>query len=159
MIRIGTAFDAHRLVPDRPLILGGITIPHHKGLLGHSDADVLAHVIMDAILGALALGSIGDFFPDTDPQFEGADSMQLLTQVQHTMADQGFSIVNMDTTIVAQSPKLAPYILDIRNSIATCMGVSLGQVSVKATTTERMGYEGTEEGISAHAAVLLSLTP
>ena len=156
MIRIGTAYDAHRLVEDRALILGGVEIPYEKGLLGHSDADVLVHVIMDAMLGALALGSIGDFFPDTDEKYKDSDSMVLLDEIIRVMTSKGYSISNIDSTIVAQAPKLAPHITEIRRSIADRIGLDIDLVSVKATTTEKMGFEGSGEGISAHAAVLLS---
>ncbi len=156
MIRIGTAYDAHRLVAGRLLILGGVEIPYEKGLLGHSDADVLVHVIMDAILGALALGSIGDFFPDTDEKYKDSDSMVLLDEIIRVMTNKGYSISNIDSTIVAQAPKLAPHITEIRRSIADRIGLDIDLVSVKATTTENMGFEGSGEGISAHAAVLLS---
>lgn len=154
-MRIGHGYDAHCLVPDRPLILGGIEVPHEKGLLGHSDADVLTHVVMDAILGALALGSIGHHFPDTDPAYAGASSMTLLAYVVKLMKSHGYRLGNLDSVVVAQSPKLNPYILQMREALATLLEVPLNRVSVKATTTERMGFEGRKEGMSAHAIVLL----
>ena len=153
--RIGFGYDAHRFVDDRPLILGGQNIPYEKGLLGHSDADVLAHVIMDALLGALALGSIGDHFPDTDPKFKDSNSMVLLRRVMDMVDERGYVIGNIDSVIVAQAPKLQPYILKIRQSIAECLAIDLDQVGVKATTTERMGPEGRLEGMSAYATVLV----
>ncbi len=154
--RIGYGYDAHRFSASRPLILGGVHIDYKLGLLGHSDADVLAHVIMDALLGALALGSIGDHFPDSDPAYKGADSMELLNHVRGMIYERGYQICNIDTVIVAQSPKLQPYITDIQRSVSTCLGIEASQVSIKATTTEKMGPEGRMEGMSAHATVLLS---
>ena len=153
-IRVGLGYDVHAFSKERPLILAGVTIPHHQGLLGHSDADVLTHTIMDAILGALALGNIGDHFPDTDPKYKGADSMVLLDQVMLLVKDKGYCIQNIDSVIVAQAPKLAPYILQMREALATRMGLNIDQVSVKATTSERLGFEGREEGMSAQAVVL-----
>ena len=153
--RIGVGYDVHQLVKGRPLILGGVEIPFDKGLLGHSDADVLTHTIMDAILGALALGSIGDHFPDTDPMYKDADSIKLLTHVMDLIYKKGYQIGNVDSVIVAQSPKLSPYILDIRNRLALAMNCDVSQVSVKATTTEQLGPEGRGEGMSSHAVVLL----
>ena len=153
--RIGFGYDAHRFADDRSLILGGQKIPYEKGLLGHSDADVLAHVIMDALLGALALGSIGDHFPDTDPKFKDSNSMVLLRKVMDMVVERGYVIGNIDSVVVAQAPKLQPYILKIRQSIAKCLAIELDQVGVKATTTERMGPEGRLEGMSAHATVLV----
>jgi len=154
-LRIGNGYDVHQLVNDRPLILGGVTIPHNKGLLGHSDADVLTHTIMDALLGALALGSIGDHFPDTDTAYKNANSMRLLDHVLQLISQKGFSIINIDTVVVAQEPKLKPYIEAIRQSLATALGLPLDRVSVKATTTEKLGFEGRKEGISCHGVVLL----
>ncbi len=154
-MRIGHGFDVHQLVPDRPLILGGVTIPHPVGLLGHSDADVLTHAIMDALLGALALGNIGDHFPDTDPQFLNADSMVLLDHVVTLVAESGYVLGNLDATVVAQAPKLKPFIPEIRESLARRLQAPLDRISVKATTTEHLGFEGRKEGISAHAVVLL----
>lgn len=154
-MRIGNGYDAHQLVSGRPLILGGITIPFDRGLLGHSDADVLIHAIMDALLGALALGSIGDHFPDTDPAFKGISSIKLLAHVQALLQQHGWKIENIDSIVVAQVPKLKPYILSMRETMAACLKITPEQLSVKATTTEHMGFEGREEGISAHAVVLL----
>ncbi|NQY73882.1 MAG: 2-C-methyl-D-erythritol 2,4-cyclodiphosphate synthase [Candidatus Margulisbacteria bacterium] len=155
-MRIGIGFDAHQLVEGRSLILGGVTIPHKKGLLGHSDADVLTHTIMDALLGALALGSIGDFFPDTDSKYKDISSLTLLDTVTDTIKSKGYCIANIDSVIVAQKPKLQPYITDIRQTLAHRMNINIDQVGVKATTTEKLGYEGEELGISAKAVVLLN---
>jgi 2-C-methyl-D-erythritol 2,4-cyclodiphosphate synthase len=155
VVRIGHGFDVHKLVPGRPLILGGVAIPHDKGLLGHSDADVLTHAIMDGLLGALALGNIGDHFPDTDATFKDADSMKLLINVWEMIAARGYTLGNLDAVIAAQKPKLSPFIEAMRTSIAEALSANLDQVSIKATTTETLGFEGREEGISAHAVVLL----
>ncbi len=155
MMRIGYGFDVHRLVPGRPLILCGVKIGHTMGLLGHSDADAAAHALMDALLGALALGDIGMMFPDNDPAYAGADSMALLRRVLERPEFAEWRIANADITIAAQQPKLAPYRDRMRASLAAGMGIDITQVSVKATTTEKLGYEGREEGISAVAAVLL----
>ena len=155
-IRIGMAYDVHPFKEDRPLILGGVTIPHHRGLMGHSDADALTHAIMDALLGALSLGTIGDFFPDTDPRFKDADSLILLDEVMRHIHDHGYEIGNIDTMIVCEAPKLAPYVLQIRESLATRMGISLNQMSVKPTRSEKMGFIGREEGLAAHAVVVLN---
>ncbi|MDA1354039.1 MAG: 2-C-methyl-D-erythritol 2,4-cyclodiphosphate synthase [bacterium] len=155
-MRIGLGYDVHALVEGRPLILGGVTVPHEKGLLGHSDADVLTHTIMDALLGALALGTIGDFFPDTDPKYKDADSMVLLDEVWRVVQDKGYAIGNIDAVIVAQRPKLAPHMDVIRQSLADRLGIDVGRVSVKATTSERLGFEGREEGMSCQAIVLLN---
>lgn len=154
-MRIGMGVDAHRLVEGRPLILGGIAIPHHKGLLGHSDADVLTHVIIDAIIGALCLGSIGVLFPDTDPQYKGISSLKLLSFVVEKMKMAGYRIGNVDTVVVAQEPKLKSHMEAMRTSLAKVLEASPTDVSVKATTTETLGFEGRQEGISAHAVVLL----
>lgn len=154
-IRIGHGYDVHRLVEDRKLILGGVDIPHTKGLLGHSDADVLAHAISDALLGALALGDIGKHFPDTDPRYAGADSLKLLRAVVELIHARGYVIGNVDATILAQKPKLAPHIDTMRKNLAAVMDVTVEQVSVKATTEERLGFTGAEEGIAAHAVCLL----
>lgn len=154
-MRIGFGYDVHRLVEGRKLILGGVEIPHTVGLLGHSDADVLTHAIMDAMLGALALGDIGKHFPDTDPQYKGADSMELLRKVVAICHEHGYKLGNLDTTIAAQKPKLAPYIEEMRIYLAEALEGHLSQVSVKATTTETLGFEGREEGISATAVVLM----
>ena len=155
MLRIGQGYDVHRLVEERKLILGGVEIPWEKGLLGHSDADVLLHAVMDALLGAAAMGDIGKLFPDTDPRYAGADSRGLLREVCSRLADAGWSISNVDATVVAQRPKLAPYIPEMRAHMAEDMGVSPDQVSVKATTEEHLGFTGRGEGISAMAVALL----
>ncbi len=153
--RIGTGFDAHRLVEGRELWLGGVKVPYEKGLLGHSDADVALHALMDALLGAAAMGDIGKLFPDKDPQYKGISSVLLLKEVGKRLTDAGFAVGNVDVTIVCQAPKLAPYIPAMRDVIAAALGVTAEQVSVKATTTERMGYEGAGEGISAQAAAMV----
>ena len=155
MIRIGHGMDVHRLVEERKLILCGIEVPHHLGLLGHSDADVATHALMDAMLGALAMGDIGKLFPDTDERFRGADSIKLCQHVYSLIQERGFRLVNADVTIVAQKPKLRPYIDQMRKRLADAIGVDVEQISVKATTTEKMGFEGEERGISAHAVCLL----
>ena len=155
-MRIGNGYDVHRLVPDRKLILGGVEIPYEKGLLGHSDADVLIHAIMDALLGAAALGDIGKYFPDTDPDYKGADSMQLLARVRDMLADRAYYIENIDATIIAQRPKLAPYIETMVRNIASVLAISTGQVNVKATTEEGLGFTGEGLGIAASAVCLLS---
>ncbi|MEA4925125.1 MAG: 2-C-methyl-D-erythritol 2,4-cyclodiphosphate synthase [Syntrophomonadaceae bacterium] len=154
-MRIGMGYDVHRLAEDRRLILGGIAIPYTCGLLGHSDADVLVHAICDALLGAAALGDIGRHFPDSSAEFKDIDSMVLLQRVVQLLADQGFNIINVDSTIVAQNPKLAPYIPEMTANLARAMAIEINQVSVKATTTERLGFEGREEGISAQAVALI----
>ena len=154
-IRIGTGFDAHALVEGRPLVLGGVTIPHDRGLAGHSDADVLLHAIADALLGALALGDIGHFFPDTDPRWRGADSRDLLRRVMAHVAAHGYAIGNVDTTIIAEAPRLAPHVGAMRTNIADDLGCDVGRVSVKAKTTERLGFTGRGEGIAAEAVVLV----
>ncbi len=155
MMRIGHGYDVHKLVEGRDLILGGVKIPHRLGLLGHSDADVLLHAISDALLGALALGDIGKHFPDTDPAYKGADSMVLLAEVMKLVEREGYRLVNLDATILAQAPKLRPYIDEMRANIAKTLGADISQVSVKATTEEHLGFTGREEGISAHCVVLL----
>ncbi|MDE5862306.1 MAG: 2-C-methyl-D-erythritol 2,4-cyclodiphosphate synthase [Ruminococcus sp.] len=155
MLRIGHGYDVHRLVENRKLILGGVEIPHDKGLLGHSDADVLVHAVMDAMLGALALGDIGHLFPDTDETFKGADSMKLLCEVCRITAEKGYTVGNIDATVIAQSPKLAPYINSMRENIAEICNCNPEQVSVKATTEEKLGFTGEKLGISAHAVVLM----
>lgn len=155
MIRIGHGMDVHRLVEDRKLILCGVEVPHTLGLLGHSDADVATHALMDAMLGAAALGDIGKLFPDTDEQYRGADSVKLLEHVCEVLKSHGYTLVNADVTIVAQRPKLRPFIDQMRARLAEATGVSVDQISVKATTTERLGFEGEEKGISAHAVCLL----
>ena len=154
-MRIGHGYDVHRLVEGRKLMLGGVEIPYEKGLLGHSDADVLAHAVMDALLGAAALGDIGKLFPDKDPAYAGADSMKLLEQVVTVLREQGYQIGNIDSTIIAQQPKLAPYIPAMRQRIAEVCGIELGQISVKATTEEKLGFTGSGEGIAAHAVCLI----
>ncbi|MBQ9155589.1 MAG: 2-C-methyl-D-erythritol 2,4-cyclodiphosphate synthase [Eubacterium sp.] len=155
-MRIGSGYDVHRLVEDRKLILGGVEIPYEKGLLGHSDADVLVHAIMDALLGAAALGDIGQHFPDTDPAYKGADSMELLSHVRGLLEERGYFIENIDSTIIAQRPKLAPYIPIMKENIAGVLGISPGQVNVKATTEEGLGFTGEGLGMAASAVCLLS---
>lgn len=154
-MRIGHGYDVHRLVPGRKLILGGVEVPYELGLLGHSDADVLTHAVMDALLGAAALGDIGQLFPDNDPAYEGADSLLLLKRVAELLAQKGCAIGNVDATVLAQRPKLAPHISAMRKALAEAMGVPLDRVSVKATTEEGLGFTGAGEGIAAHAVVLL----
>ncbi len=156
MIRIGHGYDVHRLTENRALILGGVDIPFERGLDGHSDADVLVHAVMDCMLGALALGDIGKLFPDTDPEYKGADSIELLKIVTKRVADKGYRLSNLDCTVCAQRPKLSPYIDKMRESIALATGCDISQVSVKATTEERLGFTGEEKGISATAVCLLS---
>jgi len=153
--RIGNGYDIHRLVPERALILGGVHIPHTLGLLGHSDADVLTHAVMDALLGALALGDIGHYFPPDDPQWAGADSVMLLTQVRQLVAERGWRVANVDTVVVAERPKLKPHIPAMQARLAQALGVTPAQVGVKATTNEGLGPVGREEGIAAHAVALL----
>lgn len=157
-LKIGHGYDVHRLVEGRDLILGGIKIEHTKGLLGHSDADVLAHALMDALLGAMRAGDIGQLFPDTDPAYEGADSMVLLSQVMQLVRKEGFELLDCDCTVAAQVPKLLPHRNAMRNRMAEVMGVSPDKVGVKATTTEGLGFVGTQEGIAAWAVVLLGRT-
>lgn len=156
-MRIGHGYDVHRLVDGRKLILGGVEVPHTLGLLGHSDADVLTHAVMDALLGAAALGDIGRHFPDTDPAYAGADSLKLLDHVVELLEKKGYQVGNVDATILAQKPKLAPYIEKMRDNLAARMKVEPDQVNVKATTEEKLGFTGAEEGIAAHAVALLSL--
>jgi len=153
--RIGFGYDVHRLVEGRALVLGGVTVPYEKGLLGHSDADVLLHALMDALLGAAALGDIGHLFPDTDERYKGADSRDLLRRVAAVLSENGFSVGNVDVTLVAQKPKIAPYVRQMREHIAADLGVPLSAVSVKATTEERLGFTGSGEGMSAHAVALV----
>lgn len=155
MIRMGHGMDVHRLVEGRKLILCGVEVPHEKGLLGHSDADVATHALMDALLGALALGDIGKLFPDTDEHYAGADSIVLLQRVYALVRERGYRLGNADVTIVAQRPKLRPYIETMRGRLAEAMNVCTDQISVKATTTERLGFEGQMLGITAHAVCLL----
>lgn len=155
-MRIGTGYDVHKLTEGRKLILGGVEIPYEKGLLGHSDADVLAHAIMDALLGAAALGDIGLHFPDSDPQWKGADSLMLMRRVRQLLDENCFIIENVDATVIAQAPKLRPYIDEMRNNIADALELDITQVSVKATTEEHLGFTGRGEGISTQAAALIS---
>lgn len=155
-MRIGQGYDVHRLVAERPLILGGIEIPYEKGLLGHSDADVLLHAISDALLGAAALGDIGAHFPDSDPAYRGADSAELLRAVGGLIRASGYEIGNIDSTVVCQAPKLAPHIASMRARIAEVLALPVGAVSVKASTEEHMGFTGRGEGIAAHAVCLLT---
>ena len=154
-MRIGHGYDVHRLVENRKLILGGVEIPYEKGLLGHSDADVLLHALMDALLGAAALGDIGRHFPDSDPQWEGADSLRLLSEVRRMIEKAGFRTVNLDCTVLAQRPKLAPFIPQMIDNISATLGLPLDCVSVKATTEEGLGFTGEGLGIAAHAVVLI----
>ena len=154
-MRIGHGYDVHKLVEGRPLIVGGVEIPHEKGLLGHSDADVLLHAISDALLGAAALGDIGKLFPDNDPQYKGADSLILLREVCNQVRKAGFEIENIDSTIIAQAPKFRPYIDEMRARISAYTDIEIDCISVKATTEEQMGFTGRKEGISAHAVCLL----
>ena len=155
-IRIGNGYDIHQLVEGRPLILGGVHIPHSKGLLGHSDADVLTHAITDALLGALSLGDIGTYFPPSDPQWAGADSLKLLDLVYQMVGDRSWAVVNIDSVIIAERPKLKPHIAVMRSTLAQVLKVAPEQVGVKATTNEQLGPTGREEGIAAYAVVLLS---
>ena len=155
-MRIGTGYDVHKLVENRKLILGGVEIPYEKGLLGHSDADVLVHAIMDALLGAAALGDIGLHFPDSDPTYKGADSLRLARRVSEILAENGYLIENVDSTVIAQAPKLRPYIDRMRQNIADALDVDKDQVSVKATTEEHLGFTGRGEGISAQAVALIT---
>lgn len=154
-LRIGHGYDVHRLVEGRALIIGGISIPSPVGLLGHSDADVLTHAVMDAIIGALSLGDIGKHFPDTDPRFKGADSLVLAAHVCDLMTERGYRVGNIDATVIAQAPKLAPYIAEMRDNLARTFRVSADRVNVKATTEEKLGFTGAKEGIAAHAVCLL----
>ncbi len=154
-IRIGHGYDVHQLTEGRDLIIGGVNIPHHKGLLGHSDADVLLHAISDSLLGALALGDIGKHFPDTDDEYKGANSLELLACVYELVKDKGYEVENVDATILAQAPKLAPYIPQMRLNIARALEIELDSVSVKATTEEKLGFTGEEKGIAAHAVCLV----
>ena len=154
-MRIGHGYDVHKLVGGRDLILGGVNIPHHLGLLGHSDADVLLHAINDALLGALALGDIGKHFPDTDDEYKGADSLELLACVYELVKEKGYEVCNIDATILAQAPKLAPFIPQMRLNIARALEIELDAVSIKATTEEKLGFTGEEKGIAAHAVCLV----
>lgn len=150
-MRVGLGYDVHRLVPDRALILGGVEIPYEKGLLGHSDADVLLHAIMDAMLGAAAMGDIGKHFPDTDPKYEGASSLELLKRVGELLEEELYVVENIDATIIAQKPKMAPHIPKMRENIAKTLGLELDQINIKATTEEGLGFTGSGEGISSQA--------
>ncbi len=157
-MRIGHGYDVHRLVEGRRCIIGGVDIPYEKGLLGHSDADVLLHAIMDAVLGAMAAGDIGKLFPDSDAAYKGADSLVLTRRVAEVMAQRGYRLGNIDATVIAQAPKLAPHIPAMRERIAEAFGVEVDRISVKATTEERLGFTGSGEGIAAHAVCLLEET-
>lgn len=154
-MRVGMGYDVHRLVPDRNLVLGGVKIDYELGLLGHSDADVLLHAVMDALLGAAALGDIGKHFPDTDAAYKGADSIQLLKEVRKQVEQQGYRVANIDATIIAQKPKMSPYIEQMRDNIARALEVDVSQINVKATTEEGLGFTGSGEGISSQAVCLL----
>ncbi|GAA0233509.1 2-C-methyl-D-erythritol 2,4-cyclodiphosphate synthase [Metaclostridioides mangenotii] len=157
-MRVGLGYDVHRLVEGRKLILGGVEIPHEKGLLGHSDADVITHAITDSILGALALGDIGKHFPDTDEKYKGADSVKLLSHVYELVKSKGYKIGNVDSTIIAQRPKLAPYIDQMREVIAKTLETEIDNINIKATTEENLGFTGSEDGISSQSICLLLLT-
>ena len=154
-LRVGHGYDVHRLVEGRALMLGGVTVPFDRGLLGHSDADVLTHAVMDALLGAAALGDIGKLFPDSDAAYAGADSIALLRRVTALLREHGWQVGNVDATVVAQAPKLAPYIPEMRRRLAEAMGLDVDCVSVKATTEERLGFTGSGEGMAAHAVALI----
>lgn len=154
-MRIGTGYDVHQLAEGLPLWLGGVLVPHTHGLVGHSDADVLLHAICDALLGAAALGDIGKHFPDTDPQYKGISSLKLLAHVGRLLKEHGYRVENIDSTVAAQRPKMAPHIPQMRQNIADALGIEVGRVSVKATTTEHLGFEGRMEGISAQAVTLI----
>ena len=154
-MRIGHGYDVHRLVPDRALVLGGVTIPHRLGLLGHSDADVLTHAVMDALLGAAALGDIGLHFPDSDPAYRGISSLKLLSRVGGLLSEKGYRVGNIDATVVAEEPKLRPYIDAMRENIAAALGIDPARVNVKATTEEGLGFTGERLGIASHAVCLL----
>ena len=153
-IRVGHGYDVHKFADGRKLILGGVEIPYEKGLLGHSDADVLVHAIMDSLLGACALGDIGTHFPDTDMKYKGADSIELLKEVMKILSEKGYTVSNIDATVIAQKPKLKPYIEDMRKCIANAMNTDVDNVSIKATTEEKLGFTGRLEGISAHCVAL-----
>lgn len=158
--RIGHGYDVHRLVPGRALVLGGVTIPYELGLLGHSDADVLTHAVMDSLLGAAALGDIGLHFPDSDPAYAGADSIALLRQVVTLLSEHGFALGNLDCTVIAQAPKLRPYVERMRQNLAAACGADISKINIKATTEEGLGFTGSGEGIAAHAVALIaSLEP
>ena len=154
-MRIGSGYDVHRLVEGRKLIIGGVEVPHEKGLLGHSDADVLVHAVMDSILGALALGDIGKHFPDTDERYKGADSIKLLEHVNNLIISKGYRVGNIDSTIIAQSPKMAPHISEMRSNIAKALDTDVNNINVKATTEEGLGFTGSKEGIASQSICLL----
>ncbi|HHV31756.1 MAG: 2-C-methyl-D-erythritol 2,4-cyclodiphosphate synthase [Ruminococcaceae bacterium] len=154
-MRIGHGYDVHRLTENRKLILGGVDIPYEKGLLGHSDADVLTHAVMDALLGAAALGDIGKHFPDSDPAYENADSLVLFAKVMDLLRENGYQVVNIDSTVIAQRPKLMPYLESMRQNLARVGQMDVGQISIKATTEEKLGFTGSGEGIAAHAVCLV----
>lgn len=156
-MRIGLGYDVHRLVEERDLIIGGVTIPYEKGLLGHSDADVLLHAIMDSLLGASALGDIGTHFPDTDERYRGASSIKLLEEVGKLLYKNGFSINNIDSTIIAQKPRMSPHIMNMRENIAKALNIDINKINVKATTEEGLGFTGTGEGISSQSICLLTV--
>ena len=158
MLRIGLGYDVHAFAEGRPLVLGGVQIDHERGLLGHSDADVLAHALADAVLGALREGDIGKLFPDTDPAFAGADSLELLAQVGKLARERGFTLLDADCVVICQRPRISPHRERMRENLAAALGVSADSVGVKATTTERLGFEGREEGIGAQAVVLMECT-
>ncbi len=158
MLRIGQGYDVHRLAAERKLILGGVEIEYELGLLGHSDADVLTHAIMDALLGAAALGDIGMMFPDTDEKYRGADSLKLASAVAARLAENGYKIINVDSTVIAQRPKLAPHIVKMRQNLANALGIDITQVSVKATTEEKLGFTGNGEGMAAQAIAMIEKT-
>ncbi len=155
-MRIGLGYDVHKLVEGRELIIGGVSVPHEKGLLGHSDADVLVHAIMDSMLGALALGDIGKHFPDTDEKYKGADSIKLLEFVNNLINEKGYKVNNIDSIIIAQSPKMAPHIDEMRKNIAIALNTDMNNISVKATTEEGLGFTGTKQGISSQSICLLN---
>lgn len=155
MIRIGHGYDVHAFSDNRKCIIGGVEIPYEKGLLGHSDADVLLHAISDSLLGAAALGDIGKHFPDTDPEFKGANSLVLLEKVNELLEQKGYKVINVDATVIAQAPKLAPYIVEMREKIAKALKTDVDFISVKATTEEKLGFTGRKEGISAHSVCLI----
>ncbi len=154
-MRVGLGYDVHQLVENRKLILGGVEIPFEKGLLGHSDADVLVHALMDAMFGAMGMGDIGQHFPDTDPQYKDANSMKLLEVCRDKIAEKGYGVYNLDVTICAQAPKMAPHLLNMRQNIADTLGIDISMVNIKATTTEHLGFVGDGKGISAYATCLL----
>lgn len=154
-MRVGLGYDVHQLVENRKLILGGVEIPFEKGLLGHSDADVLVHALMDAMFGAIGMGDIGQHFPDTDPQYKGANSMKLLEACRDKIAEKGYGVYNLDVTICAQAPKMAPHLLNMRQNIADTLGIDISMVNIKATTTEHLGFVGDGKGMSAYATCLL----